>query len=266
MLAKDFSFDLLLVHLKRSSKYWKDVFGVSRLFSGKINDERIEIPTDLRHGSQLIANGEYMNAAIYFGKITPTFNSSLLVLACRSLVNDFSVLQEYSAFLKASTEHVKTCHPAILFFSLSVIMNQKAQSEIKDQNEYSRNARLSYGYGLAFLNILETYSELVSWKPLITNSILKLKDTMWTIKIAPVDSETPSQKRWREEKERNFTQNPAMDKLMGLIGLESVKDMFLNIFDSVTINLRRNMSIKDKRLNVCFTGNPGTGIDYYLVY
>lgn len=44
-----------------------------------------------------------------------------------------------------------------------------------------------------------------------------------------------------------------------MIGLENVKDMFLNVFDSVQINIRRGMSIKDKRLNCCFTGNPGTG-------
>lgn len=259
-LAKEFSFNLQLSQLKSSKHLWQDVFGISNHLSKKIGLPRSELSDSLRRGIQHLNKREFMNAAVYFGKLDNTFEVSLLVLACRSLVGDNSVAMDFSLFLGNPCGFYKSCNPAVLFFSLSIIMNQKAKTFLKDLNEASRFARFSYGYGLAFLAILESYPEFESWRELITEQIMNLNNSVWSLEPVVDLKESPSQKRWKDAKRDNGSKNKAMDELMKLIGLESVKDMFLNIYDSVEINKRRGMSIKDKRLNVCFTGNPGTGI------
>jgi len=260
-LLKQFDFDLILKHLARDKHLWRRVFGVKRL-----NAAHVIFPFKLKHGIKLISEEKFMDAAVFYTKVTAETNSTLLALACRSMQDDYSAMTDIDLLLKDIATLITSSHPAIVLFSLSVIMNLKAKTGAKDHDAHSSYSKQSYGYGLLFISMQSLYPELEGWKSIITRMISKLNDSIWTAKI-PLSLESPSQKRWRIEKETNFTVNPALDAFMLMIGLESVKvcmstsminskDMFLNIFDSVCIDLRRNMSIHDKRLNVCFTGNP----------
>ncbi|KAI1495866.1 P-loop containing nucleoside triphosphate hydrolase protein [Biscogniauxia marginata] len=64
---------------------------------------------------------------------------------------------------------------------------------------------------------------------------------------------------WQHQKEYEQASNEALDNLMGMIGLESVKMEFLNIKARVDTSIRQGTSLKDERFGAALLGNPGTG-------
>ncbi|KAF5573393.1 NFX1-type zinc finger-containing protein [Fusarium pseudoanthophilum] len=64
---------------------------------------------------------------------------------------------------------------------------------------------------------------------------------------------------WKNMKEVEGARNAALDKLMGMIGLESVKDQILSIKSTVDTRIRQGFSIGDERWSCSLLGNPGTG-------
>ncbi|KAK4175047.1 putative AAA family ATPase [Triangularia setosa] len=55
------------------------------------------------------------------------------------------------------------------------------------------------------------------------------------------------------------TYSKALDELMGMIGLEDVKQEFLNIKSKVDTALRQDVSLAKERFSCSMLGNPGTG-------
>ncbi len=69
-----------------------------------------------------------------------------------------------------------------------------------------------------------------------------------------------SQKDWEYQKEFEGAHNDALDSLIGMIGLEEVKEKFLSIKSRVDTSLRQDANIKDVRFSAALLGNPGTGM------
>ncbi|KAF2737120.1 P-loop containing nucleoside triphosphate hydrolase protein [Polyplosphaeria fusca] len=64
---------------------------------------------------------------------------------------------------------------------------------------------------------------------------------------------------WEWEKKNYGAKNAALDSLMGMIGLESVKQQFLTIKGKIDTIVRQNLSLKGERFGAVLLGNPGTG-------
>ncbi|KAL7906401.1 P-loop containing nucleoside triphosphate hydrolase protein [Trichoderma velutinum] len=64
---------------------------------------------------------------------------------------------------------------------------------------------------------------------------------------------------WEDMKRDEGARNDALDDLMGLIGLESVKREFLSVKTSVDTKIRQGVALSDTRLSCSLLGNPGTG-------
>ena len=71
----------------------------------------------------------------------------------------------------------------------------------------------------------------------------------------PPDS---AEAEWARIKAVGFT-NPSLDKLMEMIGLQSVKREFLSIKDRVDTTIRQQISLANERFSCSLLGNPGTG-------
>jgi Cdc6-like AAA superfamily ATPase len=72
-------------------------------------------------------------------------------------------------------------------------------------------------------------------------------------------TEPSAQEEWERAKEFEGASNPALDKLMSMIGLEEVKEQFLTIKSKVDTVIRQGSSLKEERFGAAFLGNPGTG-------
>jgi hypothetical protein len=64
---------------------------------------------------------------------------------------------------------------------------------------------------------------------------------------------------WQYQKSFNGIQNPAIDAIMSMIGLEDVKKQVLSIRNKVDTSMRQGTDLKGERFNVSMLGNPGTG-------
>jgi uncharacterized coiled-coil protein SlyX len=64
---------------------------------------------------------------------------------------------------------------------------------------------------------------------------------------------------WKEQKEVWGAENEALDTLMSMIGLESVKEQFLATKNKVDTLVRQNVPLTGERLGAALLGNPGTG-------
>ncbi|KAF5247275.1 hypothetical protein FANTH_6532 [Fusarium anthophilum] len=91
----------------------------------------------------------------------------------------------------------------------------------------------------------------------------KMKETQKTSprpQTAPqFDPISSAAKEWKNMKEVEGARNAALDKLMGMIGLESVKDQILSIKSTVDTKIRQGFSLGDERWSCSLLGNPGTG-------
>ncbi|KAI6611012.1 hypothetical protein MCOR08_010878 [Pyricularia oryzae] len=74
-------------------------------------------------------------------------------------------------------------------------------------------------------------------------------------------NDSPSQTRddWEYLKNTEGAQSPPLDELMGMIGLEEVKQAFMDIKNRVDTNVRQNVSLQKQRYSAVMLGNPGTG-------
>jgi flagellar biosynthesis GTPase FlhF len=64
---------------------------------------------------------------------------------------------------------------------------------------------------------------------------------------------------WAWQKKFEGAENEALDSLVSMIGLESVKQQFLAIKAKVDTVVRQNVSLKGERFGAALLGNPGTG-------
>lgn len=80
------------------------------------------------------------------------------------------------------------------------------------------------------------------------------------IKTAMKHDESPSQKEWQRQKDQENAQNPAIDKIMLMIGLEDVKAQILRIKAKIDTSIRQGTDLSKERLGLVLLGNPGTGI------
>ncbi|KAL0952879.1 hypothetical protein HGRIS_007097 [Hohenbuehelia grisea] len=64
---------------------------------------------------------------------------------------------------------------------------------------------------------------------------------------------------WLRRKSIEGVRNDAIDDIMEMTGLETVKEQVLKIVDKIDTAARQNTSLKGENFNVVFQGNPGTG-------
>lgn len=82
------------------------------------------------------------------------------------------------------------------------------------------------------------------------------------IKTAVEHNESPSKTEWQRQKDQENANNPAIDKIMEMIGLEDVKTQVLKIKAKVETSIRQGTDLRKERLGLVLLGNPGTGIFY----
>jgi hypothetical protein len=80
------------------------------------------------------------------------------------------------------------------------------------------------------------------------------------IKAAVKHTESPSKTEWQRQKDQENAHNPAIDKIMEMIGLEEVKAQVLKIKAKVETSVRQGTDLRKERLGLVLLGNPGTGI------
>lgn len=80
------------------------------------------------------------------------------------------------------------------------------------------------------------------------------------IKTAVEHNQSPSKTEWQRQKDQENAQNPAIDKIMEMIGLEDVKAQVLRIKAKVETSIRQGTDLRKERLGLVLLGNPGTGI------
>ena len=68
-----------------------------------------------------------------------------------------------------------------------------------------------------------------------------------------------AREEWEYLKRVELARSEAMDRLMGMIGLEDVKRAFLEIKSTVDTATRQGVSTKSERFGCSLLGNPGTG-------
>ncbi|OJZ81129.1 hypothetical protein ASPFODRAFT_146329 [Aspergillus luchuensis CBS 106.47] len=74
-----------------------------------------------------------------------------------------------------------------------------------------------------------------------------------------VTLESAARDEWERQKTEEGQSNTALDILMDMVGLESVKDSFLAIKAKVDVVVRQGASLLEERFGAALLGNPGTG-------
>jgi hypothetical protein len=72
-------------------------------------------------------------------------------------------------------------------------------------------------------------------------------------------NDSASKIEWQRQKDQENANNPAIDKIMEMIGLEDVKSQVLRIKAKVETSIRQGTDLKNERLGLVLLGNPGTG-------
>ncbi|THH17888.1 hypothetical protein EUX98_g9045 [Antrodiella citrinella] len=75
----------------------------------------------------------------------------------------------------------------------------------------------------------------------------------------PTTTLSPSEMKWKRQKDMEGADNVHIDEIMALTGLEDVKAQVLRIKDKIDVSKRQGTSAKDERYNISLLGNPGTG-------
>jgi hypothetical protein len=70
---------------------------------------------------------------------------------------------------------------------------------------------------------------------------------------------TGPESEWADLKRFENADNEHLDQLMKMIGLESVKQQFLDIKTKIDTCIRQQVKLTDERFGVRLLGNPGTG-------
>ncbi|KAF4541079.1 AAA family ATPase [Lasiodiplodia theobromae] len=71
--------------------------------------------------------------------------------------------------------------------------------------------------------------------------------------------ESSAAQDWKDQKQFEGASNSALDDLMGMIGLENVKEQFLSIKGKIDVAVRQGLDMKNERFGAALLGNPGTG-------
>lgn len=79
------------------------------------------------------------------------------------------------------------------------------------------------------------------------------------LKICLDHNVSPSKTEWQRQKDQENANNPAIDKIMEMIGLEDVKSQVLRIKSKVETSVRQGTDLNKERLGLVLLGNPGTG-------
>ncbi|KAF3484283.1 NFX1-type zinc finger-containing protein 1 [Arthroderma uncinatum] len=106
------------------------------------------------------------------------------------------------------------------------------------------------------LKISSKPSPAVKSSPNIPGKHLRVREH---INSAVEHNKSPSKTEWQRQKDQENAKNPAIDKIMEMIGLEDVKSQVLKIKAKVETSLRQGTDLKKERLGLTLLGNPGTG-------
>ncbi|TAQ88242.1 hypothetical protein B7494_g3417 [Chlorociboria aeruginascens] len=79
------------------------------------------------------------------------------------------------------------------------------------------------------------------------------------LKICLSHNVSPSKTEWQRQKDQENAHNPAIDKIMDMIGLDKVKSQVLNIKSKVDTSKRQRTDLRRERFGLVLLGNPGTG-------
>lgn len=71
---------------------------------------------------------------------------------------------------------------------------------------------------------------------------------------------SPSNTEWQRQKDQENAKNPAIEKIMEMIGLEDVKSQVLRIKSKVDLSKRQGTDLRKERFGLVLLGNPGTGM------
>lgn len=94
-------------------------------------------------------------------------------------------------------------------------------------------------------------------------TIRRVVDT--TDKVTPKPpKQSPSSIEWQRQKDVENASNKAIDDIMAMTGLESVKSQVLKIKAKVDTCIRQNSGLQDERFGVVLLGNPGTGENLFF--
>lgn len=72
-------------------------------------------------------------------------------------------------------------------------------------------------------------------------------------------AQSGAQADWDFQKRFEGAQSAEIDTLMGMIGLDGIKEKFLSIKAQVDTAIRQNVDLKNERFGTVLVGNPGTG-------
>ncbi len=72
-------------------------------------------------------------------------------------------------------------------------------------------------------------------------------------------NQSSSKTEWQRQKDQENANNPAIDDIMEMIGLEDVKSQVLKIKAKVETSTRQGTDLKKDRFGLVLLGNPGTG-------
>jgi len=72
-----------------------------------------------------------------------------------------------------------------------------------------------------------------------------------------------SEIEWKRQKDVEGAHNDAIDAIMDMTGLESIKKQVLGIKAKIDTSARQGSSLNQESFNVVFMGNPGTGVSSF---
>ncbi|QSZ31391.1 hypothetical protein DSL72_000956 [Monilinia vaccinii-corymbosi] len=99
----------------------------------------------------------------------------------------------------------------------------------------------------------------------ITKSDIK-QDRQKKVGIRVGKQSSASKIEWQRQKDQENARNPAIDKIMEMIGLEDVKSQVLRIKAKVDTSRRQGTDLTKERFGLILLGNPGTGMSSTTSY
>jgi len=158
---------------------------------------------------------------------------------------DLQLAKERERALKQQEQDVKDAEERL---------RQKTQTEKSRKDEEAKRAAEQAAYIAS--TVIDTVKTVVntptstSKQPRRTNSRKKVSE---------------AQSDWQRRKDIDGVNNPHIDAIMEMIGLEPVKQQVLKIMDKVDVNVRQGSSLAKERFNIVLLGNPGTGIIHLII-
>lgn len=104
----------------------------------------------------------------------------------------------------------------------------------------------------------------------VTSAIVPLTTLQPSTSTQPIGKtfkaiqKSDSEIEWKRQKDVEGAQNNAIDAIMDMTGLESIKKQVLAIKAKIDTSARQGSSLNQEGFNVVFLGNPGTGVSLYI--